>query len=109
MIASITTLLVGIICIILGISNMRGNISSLHSYHRHRVSEEDVLPFGKKVGQGTIILGTGVIVFGILSAIAFYTTNSLFISIGTAIMIVCIAIGLVISLSAIIKYNKGLF
>ncbi|MBR5501332.1 MAG: hypothetical protein IKV74_07385 [Clostridia bacterium] len=72
MIASITTLLVGIICIILGISNMRGNISSLHSYHRHRVSEEDVLPFGKKVGQGTIILGAGVIVFGILSAIIKY-------------------------------------
>ena len=109
MAASITTLLVGIICIILGISNMRGNISSLHSYHRHRVSEEDVLPFGRKVGLGTIILGAGVIAFGLLSAVTFYTANTLFISIGSAIMIVCIAIGLVISLSAIIKYNKGLF
>ena len=109
MVSSITTLLVGIICIVLGISNMRGNISSLHAYHRHRVSEEDVLPLGKKVGLGTIILGAGVVVFGILSAVTFYTANDLFIFIGSAIMIVCIIVGLILSLSAIIKYNKGLF
>lgn len=48
--AFIVTFIIGVVCIILGISNMRGNISSLHSYHRHRVSEEDRIPFGKKGG-----------------------------------------------------------
>jgi hypothetical protein len=45
MAGNIVTFLVGVVCIVLGISNMRGNISSLHSYHRSRVSEEDRSPF----------------------------------------------------------------
>ena len=107
--SSIVTFLVGIVCIILGISNMRGNISSLHSYHRHRVSEEDRIPFGKKVGLGIIIIGIGIIVFSGLSAATLYTENDIFILIGTAIMIVAMVIGLVISFRAMIKYNKGIF
>ena len=59
--AFIVSALVGIVCIVLGVSNMKGNISSLHSYHRNRVSEEDRIPFGKKVGLGTIIIGVGII------------------------------------------------
>ena len=46
--ASIVTFAVGVICIVLGIINMRGNISSIHSYHRRRVAKENILPFGKK-------------------------------------------------------------
>ena len=67
MAGNIVTFLVGVVCIVLGISNMRGNISSLHSYHRSRVSEEDRIPFGKQVGLGTIIVGIGIIVFSVLS------------------------------------------
>ena len=48
--AFIVSALVGVVCIVLGISNMKGNISSLHSYHRSRVSEEDRIPFGRMVG-----------------------------------------------------------
>ena len=106
---SIVSLLVGIVCIVLGISNMRGNISSLHSYHRNRVSEEDRIPFGKKVGLGTIIIGIGIIVFSGLSAVTFYTENDVFVLVGTAIMIISITVGLVISFRAMIKYNKGIF
>jgi hypothetical protein len=109
MLSSIVTLIVGVVCIALGISNMRGNISSLHSYHRHRVSEEDKIPFGKKVGLGTIIIGIGIIVFSGLSAVTFYTENDVFVLVGTAIMIVSIVVGLVISFRAMIKYNKGIF
>lgn len=109
MVASVVTLLVGAICIVLGVSNMRGNISSLHSYHRHRVSEEDRIPFGKQVGLGTVIVGVGIVVFGVLSAITLYTENDMFISIGTAAMIVGIIVGLVLSFGAMIKYNKGIF
>ena len=109
MVGNIVTLLVGIVCIVLGISNIRGNISSLHSYHRYRVSEEDRIPFGKQVGLGTIIVGIGIIVFSILSSITLYTENNIFILVGTAFLIVGIILGLVISFRAMIKYNKGIF
>ena len=88
---------------------MRGKISSLHSYHRHRVSEEDRIPFGKQVGLGTIIVGIGIIVFSVLSAMALHTENNIFTLIGTAVLIVGMIVGLIISFKAMIKYNKGIF
>ena len=109
MAGNIVVFLVGIVCIVLGISNMRGNISSLHSYHRSRVSEEDRLPFGKQVGLGTIIVGIGIIVFSVLSSVTLYTENDIFILVGTAVLIIGIILGLVISFHAMIKYNKGIF
>ena len=72
----IVSAIIGVICIILGISNTQGNISSLHYYHRHRVSEEERIPFGKQVGLGTIIIGVGIILFSILSAITLYTESA---------------------------------
>ena len=109
MAGNIVTFLVGVVCIILGISNMRGNILSLHSYHRSRVSEEDRIPFGKQVGLGTIIVGIGIIVFSVLSSVTLYTENDIFILVGTAVLIIGIILGLVISFRAMIKYNKGIF
>ena len=107
--SNIVTFLVGIVCIGLGISNMRGNISSLHSYHRHRVSEEDRIPFGKQVGLGTMIVGIGIIIFSILYTVTLYTEHDIFVLIGTAVLIVGIVVGLIISFKAMIKYNKGIF
>ena len=109
MAGNIVTFLVGVVFIVLGISNMRGNISTLHSYHRHRVSEEDRIPFGKKVGLGTMVIGVGIIIFSVLSTVTLYTENDIFILIGTAILIIGIILGLVISFRAMIKYNKGIF
>ena len=109
MTGNIVTFLVGVVCIVLGISNMRGNISSLHSYHKSRVSEEDRIPFGKQVGLGTIIVGIGIIVFSVLSSVTLYTENDIFILVGTAVLIIGIILGLVISFRAMIKYNKGIF
>ena len=109
MAGNIVTFLVGVVCIVLGISNMRGNISSLHSYHRSRVSEEDRIPFGKQVGLGTIIVGIGIIVFSVLSSVTLYTENDIFVLVGTAVLIIGIILGLVISFRAMIKYNKGIF
>ena len=109
MVSSIVTFLVGVVCIALGISNMRGNISTLHSYHRSRVSEEDRIPFGKQVGLGTVLVGIGVIIFGILSAVTLYTEKEIFVVIGTAILGIGIVAGLFISFKAMIKYNKGIF
>lgn len=88
---------------------MRGNLSSLHSYHRHRVSEEDRIAFGKQVGLGTMLVGVGIIIFSVMSAVTIYTENNLFILFGSALLIVSIVVGLIISFKAMIKYNKGIF
>ncbi len=109
MIEFIVTFLVGVILIVLGISNMRGNISSLHSYHRHRVSEENRIPFGKKVGLGTIFCGCAIMVFSILSALTLYTENNVFMIVGTVLLIAGLVAGLGLSFYAMIKYNKGIF
>lgn len=109
MVGNIVTFLVGCVCIVLGISNMRGNISSLHSYHRHRVSKEDTIPFGRQVGLGTIIVGIGVVIFSVLSSVTLYTESNIFILAGTAFLIIGIVLGLIISFRAMIKYNKGIF
>ena len=101
--------LVGIVCIAIGISNRRGNISSLHSYHTHRVSEEDRIPFGRQVGLGTILIGAAIVVFSILSAIALRTGAEVYVKIGTAIMAVGLVIGIAITFHAMFKYNKGIF
>lgn len=107
--AAIVVFLVGILCIGFGISNMRGDISSLHSYHRNRVAEEDELPMGRKVGLGLIINGVAIVVFGVLMAVALLTDREIFTTVGTAIMIAGLVIGCAITMGAIIKYNKGLF
>ena len=109
MTAFIGALIVGVICIILGVSNMRGNISSLHSYHRKRVSEEDRIPFGKRVGLGTIIIGGSIVLLSILSMATLYTDNKIFNYVGYAVFAVGLIIGLVITFRAMIKYNKGIF
>ena len=109
MAAFIGTFFVGIVCVVIGISNMRGNISTLHSYHRSRVSEEDRIPFGKKVGLGTIIVGCGVMAFSILSAVTLLTENEIFLLLGNVALFAGLFVGLGIAFAAMKKYNKGIF
>ena len=63
----IIQIIIGLIIIIIGILNMKGNISLLHSYHRKRVKKEDIIPFGKKVGIGSIIIGITIILAGVFT------------------------------------------
>ena len=105
----IFSVIIGIVCIILGITNRKGNISSLHSYHRKRVSEEDRLPFGKLVGLGTIICGIGLLMMGGMSYLAEELQKELYLIIGSAVLIVSLVIGICVSFYAMLKYNKGIF
>ena len=107
--ATILTAGLGILISVMGIINMTGNISSLHQYHRQRVSEEDRKPFGKLVGLGTLIIGISVSVFAVLQHLSVYTENEIFVLIGTAELLVSIVIGLIISFYAMKKYNGGIF
>ncbi|MBQ4572152.1 MAG: hypothetical protein IJA80_02610 [Clostridia bacterium] len=105
----IVPIILGAFCVVLGILNTKGNISSLHWYHRQRVAEDDIVPFGKMVGLGTIIIGISLVVFGGLSFATESLKNDLFMLIGTVILIVGIVVGIVLSFYAMIKYNKGIF
>ena len=101
--------LVGVVCIAIGISNRRGNISMLHSYHTKRVSEEDRIPFGKQVGLGTILIGIAVVIYSVLSAVAVHTGAAVWATVGTAVMVAGLVIGIAITFHAMFKYNKGIF
>ena len=101
--------ILGILLIFIGIANMNGNISSLHSYHRHRVSEKDRLPFGKKVGLGTLIIGLSLIASVLLKAAGRSTGTAELNTAGDVIMIAGLVIGLGLNFYAMIKYNKGIF
>ena len=102
-------IIIGIFVCILGGYNMKGHISSLHWYHRKRVTEENKIVFGRIVGLGTIVIGVSMIFYGIFTYIINTTQNNLIISIRDIITLVVVIIGLIISFYAMIKYNKGIF
>ncbi len=106
---SIVTLIVGALICFFGVKNMMGDISSLHSYHRSRVSPEDVKPFGKLVGLGTLLCGVGVLIMSAFSFIASLSGIDALVIVGTVLMMVGIVVGCVISFYAMKKYNGGIF
>ena len=101
--------ILGVFIIILGLSNMKGDISSVHRYHRSRVSEDDKLPFGRMIGAGTIICGVSLMISGCLSLLAETLHVEVFTLAGSVILITGLAAGLLLSFYAMIKYNKGIF
>ena len=105
----IITIALGIFCIVQGVINCTGNISSLHSYHRKRVSEENRLPFGRLVGWGTIIIGASLIVFSALSFAGESLASQWLTGIAVTVLIVGFLVGIGLSFYAMIKYNKGIF
>ena len=106
---AIVGVVAGLILVVIGILNTKGNISMLHDYHTKRVSEEDKLPFGKKVGCGSIIMGAGLIVFGLLCFVANLIEQYIYQTIGYIVMGVTLVIGSIIVFGAMRKYNKGIF
>lgn len=107
--AFIVLFAVGALIIALGISNMRGNISSIHSYHRQRVTEENIKPFGKLMGLGTLIIGVAVALYGVLFLIFELTGCVPLVIVGAVLLIASIIAGLAISFYAMKKYNGGIF
>lgn len=105
--AGIATAIIGAIIVILGIINMTGNIASLHWYHRKNVTEKNVKPFGRRVGLGTLIIGVSVMLFG--GAMALFDGNETVVLVATALLIVGIAVGMIITFRAMYKYNGGIF
>lgn len=98
---NIALLILGIFISVIGIVNMTGNISTIHSYNRRKVKEEDVPKYGRAVGTGTLIIG--------VSLIAAFVTTFWSETAMSFIVIPALVIGLGFILYAQFKYNKGLF
>ena len=106
---TIVTLAVGALICFFGIRNMMGDISSLHSYHKKRVKDADVKPFGRMVGLGTLICGIAVLIMSLCTYLATLLANETLVPVGTAVLIVGLVVGCIISFSAMKKYNGGIF
>lgn len=94
-------LVLGIFLSVLGIVNMKGNISTIHSYNRRKVKEEDVPKYGRAVGTGTLIIGAALV-------LAYFITlwNEEIIDL---IILPALVVGLAFILYGQIKYNHGIF
>jgi cadmium resistance protein CadD (predicted permease) len=97
----IIMLILGVFISVVGIINIKGNISTIHSYNRRRVKEEDIPKYGKVVGTGTLIIGISLVLGFIVS---FWSEEIMGYIILTAIII-----GLGLILYGQFKYNKGIF
>lgn len=94
-------LIVGVFIIVIGITNMTGNISTIHGYNRRKVTEEDRPRYGKVMGFGTVVIGLGLV-------LAYFMTfwNQDYVQ---YILISSCVIGLCLIFYAQMKYNKGIF
>ncbi len=99
---SIVLLILGILISVIGIINMTGDISTVHSYNRRKVSEEDAPKYGKAVGIGTLIIGISLIADFLLVLLNLVTVIPF-------VLIPTLAVGVGFILYAQFKYNKGIF
>ena len=98
---NILLLILGIFLSVLGIVNIKGNISTIHSYNRRKVKEEDVPKYRKAVGTGTVIIGASLI---LAYLVTFWNEAAI-----DYIVLPAMAIGLAFILYGQIKYNHGIF
>lgn len=94
-------LVLGIFISILGIVNIKGNISTIHSYNRRKVKEEDIPKYGKAVGTGTLVIGVSLV---LAYLITFWNETAI-----DYIVLPAMVIGLAFILYGQIKYNHGIF
>ena len=98
---NIMMLILGLCISVIGIVNIKGNISTIHSYNRRRIKEEDIPKYGKVVGAGTLIMGLSLVLGFIVS---FWNEEIKGFIIAPAIIV-----GLGLMFYGQIKYNKGIF
>lgn len=108
MIESIILILIGLILLLIGIKNYKGDISLIHSYHRHRVSEENKVIFSKLMGLGMIACSIGIILFSISLYLSKILEKSNYITVGSYLLVISLFMGVVFMIYATTKYNKGI-
>lgn len=97
----IILLVMGLLISAMGIVNICGNVSTIHSYNRRKVAEEDIPKYGRAVGIGTLIIGA--------SLVAAYVLTLLECNMAEYVIIPAAVVGLGFIIYGQIKYNKGIF
>ncbi len=92
--------LMGILCLVIGIFNCLGNISTIKRKNRRNVAPADVPAYGRLVGIGTIIMGASMLAAMILELILKTALAEILILPG-------FLVGAVIITVAQFRYNKG--
>lgn len=92
----------GVLLLVLGIANCKGDLSSIHWYNRRKVSDADAPEYGKWIGAGTIVCGGALLITALLEILLQPPLVEIVILVG-------FAIGLALMLYGQFKYNKGLF
>lgn len=95
-------LIFGICITILGIFNIKGNISSIHWYNRLKITNENKNKYGKSMGIGALIIGLCMAITAILQM--FFNNENIWY-----ITVTGIIIGLIFMIYGQVKYNKGIF
>ena len=106
MAVNITMLILGVLLVVIGIENVKGNIASIHWYNRRRITEETRPKYGKLMGIGTLVIAGGLIFSAVLNMIV---KMNIAVLIGGAITLITVIVGLAFMLYAQFKYNKGIF
>ncbi len=99
---NISMMAIGILLILLGVFNLKGNIASIHWYNRRKVSKENQIPYCRLHGLGSGIIGTSLIISAIVQALGSIES-------GGIITLAGVMIGFAFMLYAQFKYNKGIF
>jgi len=103
---NITMLILGVLLVIIGIENVKGNIASVHWYNRRKITEETRKPYGKAMGIGTLIIAGGLIISALLNMLVKMNSAVL---ISGLITLITVIVGITFMLYAQFKYNKGIF
>ena len=98
---NIIMFILGVFISVVGIVNINGNVSTIHSYNRRRVKEEDVPKYGKVVGTGTLIIGISIVLGFVVS---FWSEEIM-----GYIILPSVIVGLGFILYGQFRYNKGIF
>ena len=105
----IISIIVGIVCFVIGLLSVKGNISILNTKLNQSVAKHNVKPFSKFMGSGYITIGSSAFIFGVLTAINIFVLKSALLIVGASIMFSGLIAGSILCLIAIIKYNNGKF
>lgn len=92
----------GLVFSVLGLINISGNISTIHSYNRKNVSEEDAPKYGKAIGTGMLLMGVCFAIGAVVDLVFKINIVFVFLAVG------CV-LGLAFILYGQFKYNKGIF
>ena len=94
--------LLGCVFIVMGVFNCMGNVASIHWYNRRKVAKQNQKAYSRIMGVGTIIIGVGVALAGVMQAFADSQVME-YIMAGSVI------VGLAFMMYAQFRYNKGIF